>query len=61
MLEAEMKILTAEINTQRDALRRAAMKVEKAQGSTAMQGMDLQGVDSKEIRDVLQRTDPSKV
>lgn len=61
MLEAEMKDLAAEITTQRDLLRRAAAKVDEAIGMNKMQGMNLNPVSSTEIKDILKKTDPSKV
>jgi len=61
VLEHEMKMLESEISTQRDRLRRATTKLEEAMGSSRMEGMELEGVSSTEIKNILQRTDPSKV
>ena len=60
MLQDEMKILTREIDAARDRLRKAARKLEDAQGNDTMHGMDLTPISAADVRDILQRTDPSK-
>merc|ERR1712227_99940 len=61
LMRKEMLELDKEINIQRDLLKKAAAACDKAIGQNKMEGMHLNPVSSKEIREILQKTDPSKV
>ena len=61
LMRKEMLELNKEINIQRDLLKKAAAACDKAIGQNKMEGMQLNPVSSKEIREILQKTDPSKV
>jgi hypothetical protein len=53
--------LDIEINKARDALRKATTELEKARGNKTMDGMELIPFSSKEIKDLIKKTDPAKI
>jgi len=60
-LKEDMSNLDEEINNARNALRKATTELEKARGHRTMDGMDLVPFSSREINNLLSKTDPSKI